>query len=64
MLDELLGALCLEQLRMSVERSVANYYASLSDVEIREQAEWGAFAMRELLSAVHDRVDDDSTARQ
>ena len=31
----------------SIEEAVSAYYSLLSDEEVREQAEWGAFALSE-----------------
>lgn len=33
-----------------IEKSVSAYYSSLSDEEVREQAEWGEFALGEFPS--------------
>ena len=49
-LEEILAALRREQQREAVERSIKEYYGSISDKEAHEQTEWGAFALREFLS--------------
>jgi hypothetical protein len=46
-LEEILQNVRRENERASIERAVADYYASLSDKQITEQAEWGGFAERE-----------------
>jgi hypothetical protein len=37
----------LEQHRGSIDRAIVNYYSSLTDEEVAEQAEWGDFALRQ-----------------
>jgi hypothetical protein len=49
-LDEILQAVRREHERVSLERTVANYYGSLSAEEATEQAEWGEFAQHEFPS--------------
>lgn len=46
-LEDILQGVRREQERASVERAVADYYGSLSSEEAAEQAQWGAFALRE-----------------
>ena len=46
-LDEILQNVRRENERATIERAVADYYASLSDKQVAEQTEWGDFAERE-----------------
>lgn len=46
-LEELLQAARREHVRAKVEAAVADYYSSLSEEEVEEQAAWGRFALRE-----------------
>lgn len=46
-LDEILQAARREQERASLERAVASYYDSLSDEEVKEDADWGLFALQQ-----------------
>lgn len=52
-LEEILQELRREQERASLERAVSDYYSSLTDEEVAEQAEWGEFALRQLRSEEH-----------
>ena len=47
-LEEILQSARRQRARAMVERAVADYYSSLSDDEVQEQANWGEFAMGEL----------------
>lgn len=46
-LEEILQAVRRQQERASIEKSVSEYYSSLSDQEVLEQAQWGEFALGE-----------------
>jgi hypothetical protein len=46
-LEQILQSLRREKHRASIDRAVADYYSSLSDEEVAEQAEWGDFALRQ-----------------
>jgi len=46
-LEEILQAVRRQQGKATVERAVADYYASLSREEVEEQTHWGDFALRE-----------------
>lgn len=46
-LEEILQGVRREHERGAVERAVGEYYSSLSDEEVTEQAHWGEFALRE-----------------
>jgi len=46
-LEEILQAARREQGKAAIERAVSDYYASLSPYDVKEQADWGEFAMRE-----------------
>jgi len=47
-LEEILQNLRRENERASVEQAVADYYSSLTESEMTEQAAWGEFALRQL----------------
>jgi hypothetical protein len=49
-LEEILQAVRRAQERASIEKSVSDYYSSLSDTELQEQAQWGEFALSEFPS--------------
>ena len=46
-LEEILQGARREQERASIDRAVTDYYSSLTDTEVAEQAEWGEFALRQ-----------------
>ncbi|HEX3685540.1 MAG TPA: hypothetical protein VHU83_23605 [Bryobacteraceae bacterium] len=46
-LEEILQYIRRDQERKAIEREIAKYYDSLSDEEVKEDAQWGEFAMRE-----------------
>lgn len=43
-----------KQQKEVIERSVEQYYGSLSSKEAHEKAEWGTFALREFLAMIAD----------
>jgi hypothetical protein len=49
-LDEILRTFDAERKRQSVERAVAAYYDNLSDEEVKEDADWGEFALAQIVS--------------
>lgn len=48
-LEEILQAVRRRQERATIEKAVSDYYSSLSDEEVEEQAQWGEFALGEFL---------------
>ena len=46
-LEQILESVRRAQQRSALEKAVAGYYDGLSTSEVREQAEWGEFALRE-----------------
>jgi DNA-binding PadR family transcriptional regulator len=44
-LEQILEGVRREQERQSVERAITDYYSSLSDSELEENAQWGEFAL-------------------
>ncbi|MBV9085621.1 MAG: hypothetical protein JOZ62_23350 [Acidobacteriaceae bacterium] len=47
-LEEILQGFRREHERASIQQAVTDYYSSLSDNELKEQAAWGDFALRQL----------------
>lgn len=47
-LEQILQAVRRQHEQASIEQAMADYYGSLTDDEVNEQAEWGAFALREM----------------
>lgn len=47
-LEEILQAAQREHGRLSIGQAVSDYYSSLSEEELIEQAEWGEFALGEV----------------
>jgi len=50
-LEEILQNARREHERAALGRKVSDYYSSLSDAEMKEQAEWGDFAMQQFPTA-------------
>jgi hypothetical protein len=46
-LEDILQKVRREQERASIERAVEDYYSSLTQTDLREQARWGEFGLRE-----------------
>ena len=46
-LEEILQTIRCEQVRDKMEAAAAEYYSSLSDEQVEEQAAWGRFALQE-----------------
>jgi hypothetical protein len=46
-LEDILRKVRVEQEKSAVEKTISDYYSSLTDEEVKEQALWGAFAERE-----------------
>ena len=55
-LEEILQNACRERQRASIERAVTDYYSSLSETDVEEQAQWGEFALAQFAS------EDETTA--
>jgi hypothetical protein len=46
-LEKILQSVRRQQERARIEKSVSDYYSSLSESEANELAQWGEFALRE-----------------
>jgi hypothetical protein len=46
-LEDILYRARAEQEKSAVEKTISDYYSSLTDEEVKEQSQWGAFAERE-----------------
>jgi hypothetical protein len=52
-LDDIVQAYRRAQQRRSLERDIAQYYSSLPDEQVEEEAAWGEFAISELAKSRH-----------
>jgi hypothetical protein len=52
-LDELIESVRRAQEREALEQAVTGYYSALSEKEVKEQAQWGDFALAEFPDEKH-----------